>query len=100
MVGHIACLYDKITFVQFMKCMNVYYACTMAVLCLYHVYYVCTCVLCLFITTNTLLLEQEVATVKDGLNISSECVSKSFVFLVNQITLHRFWLVNFALGWQ
>ena len=60
----------------------VYYACTMStisvlyLLCLYYacsVYYACTCVPCLFfITTDTLSLEQDVATVKDGLTISSE----------------------------
>ena len=36
------CLYDKITFVQFSRCIYVCYACTMLVLCLYYVYYLCT----------------------------------------------------------
>ena len=72
----------------------------LCLLCLYYVYYACTCELCLFITTDTLLLEQDVATVKDGLNIFSERFSKSFVILSNQVTSHKFSLVNFALGCQ
>ena len=62
-----------------------YYAYTMLLLCLYLVYYVCICVLCLFITTDTFLLEQDVATVKDELNISSEQFSKSFVVLATKL---------------
>ena len=64
-----------------MPVLCLYYAFTMPVLYLYYVYYACTCVLCLFATTDTLLQEQDVATVKDGLNISSERFSKSFVVL-------------------
>ena len=77
-----------------------YYACTMSTIltmptmlvlclhCVYYAYYACTCIiclLCLFITTDTLLLEQDVATVKDGLNISSERFSKSFVILSTKL---------------
>ena len=77
-----------------------YYACTMSIILtmptmlvlylhsVYYAYYVCTCIiclLCLFITTDTLLLEQGVATVKDGLNISSERFSKSFVVLSTKV---------------
>ena len=80
---------------------TLYYACTMStisvlcLLCLYYVYYACTmptmivlcllCLLCLFITTDTLLMEQDIATVKDGLNISSERFSKSFVVLSTKL---------------
>ena len=64
---------------------------TMPVLCLYNACTLSTmlvlCLLCLFITTDTLLLEQDVATVKDGLNISSERFSKSIVVL--SIKLHH-----------
>ena len=47
-LDHIVCLYNKITFVQFlgayMSTMPVpfYYACTILVLCLYYVHYICT----------------------------------------------------------
>ena len=67
-----------------------------------YVYYSCTCVLyllCLFITTNTLLLEQDVATVKDG-HIFFRRFLKIICGLVNKVTSHKFSVVNFALGCQ
>ena len=59
------------------------------------------CLLCLFISTDTLLLERDVTAVKDGPNISSERFLKSFVVLSTKLH-HRglFLLVNFALGCQ
>ena len=87
-----------------------YYACTMLVLCLYYAYYACTmpvlCLLCLYLFTMPIYNHRHSFT---GTRCCySQRWAKHFFRtflkivcgLVNQVTSHRFSLVNFAIGCQ